>query len=158
MARHANLPRIDLPRGWPRHVESAMLHVVALGRHAMAYTRIWAVNGRIARLRLKAENDLLRQQAGVLAEEIRVDDARLRRIDPQRLPHYVATERMAILEPRDDLHAVDRPKCVSSRLMRRCHVKGIPVAVDYSDHAYPGTSFVSIGSPRLKPPLIEQTR
>jgi hypothetical protein len=25
MARHANLPRIDLPRGWPRHVKSALL-------------------------------------------------------------------------------------------------------------------------------------
>jgi hypothetical protein len=52
-----------------------MLHVIALGRYAAAYTRSWAVNGRIARGRLKAENDGLRQQVAVLTEEIRISAA-----------------------------------------------------------------------------------
>lgn len=60
MAQQANLPRIDVPRGWPRHVKSAMLNVIALAQYALTHTRGWAVNARIARVWLKAENDLLR--------------------------------------------------------------------------------------------------
>jgi hypothetical protein len=65
-----------------------MLHVIALGHYAVAYTRAWAVNGRIARVRLKAENDELRQQVALLTEEICIKDARLRRIDlpPNAVP------------------------------------------------------------------------
>ena len=100
MTQHPNLPRIELPRGWPRHVRSAMLHVIALGQYAVAYTRSWAVNGRIARVRLKARNDQLRQEVALLTEEIRIKDARMARVDPQKRPHYSPTERMAILELR----------------------------------------------------------
>ena len=38
MASRVNLPRIDLPRGWPRYVKSAMLHVIALGQYDMAHS------------------------------------------------------------------------------------------------------------------------
>ena len=51
-------------------------------------------------MRLKAENDHLRQQVELLTEEIRIKDARMKRVDPQKRPHYVPTERMAILELR----------------------------------------------------------
>ena len=81
MAEHTNLPRIGLPRGWPRHVRSAMLQVIALGQYAVAYTRSWAVNGRIARMRLKAENDQLRQEVALLTEEIRIKDTHMKRVD-----------------------------------------------------------------------------
>ena len=77
-----------------------MLHVIALGQYAVAYARSWAVNGRIARVRLKAENDHLRQQVALLTEEIRIKDARMKRVDPQKRPHYLPAERMAILELR----------------------------------------------------------
>ncbi|MCP4249283.1 MAG: transposase family protein [bacterium] len=77
-----------------------MLHVIALAQYAVAYTRGWAVNGRIGRVRLKAENDQLRQQVALLTEEIRIKDARMKRVDPPKRPHYVPTERMAILELR----------------------------------------------------------
>jgi hypothetical protein len=77
-----------------------MLHVVASAEYAVAYTRGWAIDGRIARLRLKAENDQLRQKVALLTEEIRIKDARMKRVDPQKRPHYVPTERMAILELR----------------------------------------------------------
>ena len=39
MAGKTNPPRIGLPRGWPRHVRSAMLHVISLGTYASAYRR-----------------------------------------------------------------------------------------------------------------------
>jgi putative transposase len=77
-----------------------MLSVIALAQYAAAYSRSWAINGRIARLRLKAENDQLRQEMALLTEEIRIKDARMKRVDCQKRPHYVPTERMAILELR----------------------------------------------------------
>ena len=100
MSASENTPRISLLRGWPRCVKSAMLHVIALAQYAAAYTRSWAVNSPIARLQLKAENDLLRQEVELLTEEIRIKDARMKRIDPQKRPHYAPIERMVILELR----------------------------------------------------------
>ena len=45
-----------------------MLHVISLAEYAAAYSRSWAANGRIARLRLKAENDQLRQEVALIAD------------------------------------------------------------------------------------------
>ncbi len=75
-----------------------MLHVISLAQFALAYTRGWAVNSQVARVRLKAENDRLRQQVAWLTEEIRIKDARMRLTAAQRRPHYAPTERMSILE------------------------------------------------------------
>ncbi len=77
-----------------------MLHVLSLAQYAVAYTRSWAADSRSARVRLRAENDRLRQHVALLAEEIRIKDARMKRVAAQRRPHYVPTERMAILELR----------------------------------------------------------
>jgi putative transposase len=73
---------------------------MSLAQYALAYTRSWAVNSPVARVRLKAENCQLRQQVALLTEEIRIKDARMSRIAPQRRPHYVPIERMSILELR----------------------------------------------------------
>ncbi len=75
MTKHGNPPRIQLPAGWFRHTRSAMLHVISLAQFALAYTRGWAVNSQVARVRLKTENDRLRQQAAWLTEEIRTSCA-----------------------------------------------------------------------------------
>ncbi len=75
-----------------------MLHVISLAQFALAYTRGWAVNSQVARVRLKAENDRLRQQAARLTAEIRIKDARMRRIPALARPHYFPTDRMSILE------------------------------------------------------------
>ena len=100
MSKDPDPTRIELPRGWPRRVKSAVLHVIALAQYAMTCTRGWAIDSPIARLRLKAENDRLRQEVALLMEEIRIKDARMKRVEPQKRPHYVPTERMAILEIR----------------------------------------------------------
>ncbi len=98
--KRKNGRRIHLPRGWAERVKSAMLNVIALAQYAVAYTRSWAVDSPIARQRLKAENDQLRQEVALLTEEIRIKDARMKRVDPQKRPHYMPTERMMILELR----------------------------------------------------------
>ena len=100
MAKHTNPPGIHLPRGWPRHVKSAILHVIAFAQYAAAYSRSWAINGRIAHVQLKADNDEFRQQVAMLTEGIRIKDTRTKRLAPQKRPHYVPTERFAILELR----------------------------------------------------------
>ena len=69
MAKPTNPLRVDLPSSWPQHVKSALLHVIALAQYAVAYTRSWAIDARIARIRLKAQNDQLRQEVALLTEE-----------------------------------------------------------------------------------------
>ncbi len=86
MTNSRNPPRITLPRGWPGRVKSAMLHVISLAQYATAFTRSWAVNSPIARVRLKAENDRLRQHVALLTEEIRIKDARMKSIAPHKRP------------------------------------------------------------------------
>ena len=93
-------PQISLPKSWPKHVRSALLHVIALAQYATTYTRSWAVDGMNARMRLKAENDRLLEQLAQQREETRIKDARMARINPHRRPYYPPTERMAILELR----------------------------------------------------------
>ena len=73
---------------------------VSSREEAAAYTRGWAVNSQVARVRLKAQNDQLTQHVALLTEEIRIKDARMIRIAPQKRPHYVPAERMSILELR----------------------------------------------------------
>ena len=70
MTKHGNAPEIPLPRAWPRRVKSAMLHAISLAQFALAYTRGWAANSQVARVRLKAANDQLRQHVALLTEEI----------------------------------------------------------------------------------------
>ncbi len=93
-------PRIPLPRGWPRRVRSAVIHTISLAHFSLTATRSWAANNWNARIRLKAQNNRLRQEIALLGEEMRLKDARMLRMPAQRRPHYPPTERLAILELR----------------------------------------------------------
>ena len=91
-------PVIPLPRAWPSHVKSSVLHVISLAQFTIAYTRGWAVDSVNTRVRLKAERDRALQDNALLREEIRIKDVRMARIEPHQRPLYPPTERMAILE------------------------------------------------------------
>lgn len=52
---------LPLPRRWPKRVRSAVLHAISLARVSLTCARGWAANNRNARVRLKAENNRLRQ-------------------------------------------------------------------------------------------------
>jgi hypothetical protein len=71
-----NPPRIPLPKSWSKHVRSAVLQVISRAQYAAVYTRARAADSVNTRVRLKAENDRLRQQMTLLREEIRIKDAR----------------------------------------------------------------------------------
>ena len=93
-------PRIPLPKQWPSRVRSGVLHAISLAHFSLTYTRSWAANTWNARIRLKQENDRLRQELALLHEEMRIKDARMLRIPAQRRPHYPPIERLSILELR----------------------------------------------------------
>jgi len=92
--------RIPLPKDWPRCIRSAVIHTISLAQFSLTHTRSWAANSWNARIRLKQENDRLRQEVVILIEEMRIKDARMLRIPAQRRPHYPPIERLAILQLR----------------------------------------------------------
>ena len=93
-------PTIPLPKRWPSQVRSGVLHAISLAHLTLTFTRSWAANSLNARIRLKQDNDRLRQELAMLREEMRIKDSRMLRISAQRRPHYPAAERLAILELR----------------------------------------------------------
>jgi putative transposase len=91
---------VALPKGWPKHVRTSILHVISLAYFALIYTRSWAANSSIERVRLRGELDEANQEIALLKEELRIKDARMEKIEPKTRPHYPPTERLAILELR----------------------------------------------------------
>ncbi len=91
---------LPLPRGWPRHVRSAVVQAISLAGASMAATRGWAVDSMNTSLRRRAEVDHLEQEVRLLREEMRIKDTRMQHVDVQKRPHYPPTERLAILELR----------------------------------------------------------
>ena len=73
MAGSTPPPRIPLPRGWPRRVRSAVIHAISLAQFSLTHTRSWAANNWNARIRLKQENDRLRQEVALVQEELRIN-------------------------------------------------------------------------------------
>lgn len=67
---------------------------------AFAIARTRAENHSDEVIRLRARVGSQGREIGLLFEELRIKDARMERIDPQRRPHYPPTERLAILELR----------------------------------------------------------
>ena len=98
--RDGSSPRLTLPKHWPQSVQAAIIHVVSLAQYALAYSRSWAADNGNGRVRLAAKADHLQQDAALTREEIRIKDARMARIPPAQRPHYLPTERLAILELR----------------------------------------------------------
>jgi transposase-like protein len=89
-----------LPKHWPRHARSAILHTISMARVAVTAARAHAEHHWSERIRLRARVDVLEARLAHQVEELRIKDARMDRIDPQRRPHYPPAERLAILELR----------------------------------------------------------
>ncbi len=96
----ARIHSLPLPRDWPRRVRAAIVQAVSLARASLALTHGWASESLNAELRRQADEDRLRQEVQLLSEEIRIKDARMEQLEPQRRPHYPPTERLAALQLR----------------------------------------------------------
>jgi len=91
-------PQVALPKAWPAFVKSALLQAISLAHFAIIQARGWAANSLNARVRLAAQLERAKAEISLLREEIRLKDARMRAVPASRRPHYLPTERMAILE------------------------------------------------------------
>ncbi len=60
-------PRIPLPKGWPSHVKSGVLHIISLAHFSTTHARGWAAKSVSARVRIAAEKDRA-EQTGLLAK------------------------------------------------------------------------------------------
>lgn len=112
-----------LPKGLPRRVRSALLHAISLARVTLIAVRAQTTFKHPSRSR----RERLQQEISLLREEIRLKDARMNRIPAPRRPHYLPTERLAILEMRaarewSQAQAADRmlitPATISSWMSR----------------------------------------
>ena len=66
-ALHLN-PKIHLPSGWPAAAQQAVIHVIALAHYALVYSRSWAADSKLARVRLQAKVDKLECKIASLQE------------------------------------------------------------------------------------------
>ena len=89
---------IPLPKDWPEHARSAILHVIALAHLAIIGARGRASKATETREQLRGKLDSARAEIAMLMEELRIKDARMAHLEPRRRPHYRRTDRMAILE------------------------------------------------------------
>ena len=89
-----------LPKFWPRHVRSAVVHAVSMARTAFVVAHAHAEHHAHPRARLQARHDRLEREVALFTEELRIKDARMEKLTAQRRPHYPPAERLAILELR----------------------------------------------------------
>ncbi len=92
-----DLGTLPLPKGWAQNVRHAVLNIIGIVRIAMLAGREFLIEeGHI----LQARIHRLETEVAVLREELRINGARMRRIDPHRRLQFSPVERMAILELR----------------------------------------------------------
>jgi transposase InsO family protein len=91
---------IPLPKAWPKHARSAIVHVIAMARTAIVYARAKAASMPVPGALLRAKLDNARAEIALLREELRIKDARMAALEPRRRPYYRPTERMSIVELR----------------------------------------------------------
>lgn len=100
MPQSTNLEDIPLPKNWPQPINTAVIHTISLAHTAIIWSRSWAADSRLQRVKLSGELERARNEIFLLNEEIRIKDARMAKIASRHRPFYPATERMAILELR----------------------------------------------------------
>ena len=88
MTQDNDLDDIPLPRGWPEHARSAILHVIALAHAAIIGARGRTSRSEDSRDHLRGKLDNARAEIALLTEELRIKDARMAHLEPRRRPHY----------------------------------------------------------------------
>ncbi len=92
----AKRPSIRLPRQWPKHIKSGVLHAISLASVILVYARANAAGGR----RLTTKLEQAETEIALLREEISIKDGRWERSWSRRRPHYTPIQRMRLLQLR----------------------------------------------------------
>ena len=87
---------IRLPRQWPKHVRSGVLHAISLASVVLTYARGHATGRR----RLITQLEQAEAEIALLREELSIKDGRWERSRSRRRPHYTPTQRMRLLQLR----------------------------------------------------------
>ncbi len=94
------MPKLPIPSGWNKRVQSGILQAISLGRHCFVSIVARMANSPNAVDRVVARNERLQNEVESLREELRLKDARMARVPTHRRPHYSPTERLSILQLR----------------------------------------------------------
>jgi len=97
-ARSPTTDALPLPRDWPEGVRSSFVCAVGLAHSVITFARSWALNSRLARVRLAAECDRIRSEVTLLNAELELLRARFGRVPARNRPHFSPPERLAVLE------------------------------------------------------------
>lgn len=89
---------VSLPRGWTKHVKSAVLHAIALATTALMVARGHASRSRSSRQCLAAELDRANTEVALLKEELAIKDARWSRLPSRRRPYYTSPIRTLFIK------------------------------------------------------------
>ena len=89
-------PPIRLPKHWPRHVRSGVLHAISLASIVLAFAR----GHGAGRSRLRSQLEQATSEIALLREELLIKGGRWERSRSKRRPHYSAVQRMRILQLR----------------------------------------------------------
>lgn len=89
---------IPLPKDWPQHIKLAVIHSVALAHRAITYSRSFAIDSSIERVRLAGELDRVRNENALLQEELRIKDARMAILPPRKRSHSTRPETISSIE------------------------------------------------------------
>ena len=83
MSKFSAFQGVPLPKDWPEYVKLAVIHSIALAHKAITYSRSFAIDSSIERVRLAAQLDRAQGDIALLREEIRIKDARMGTILPR---------------------------------------------------------------------------
>jgi transposase InsO family protein len=86
-----------LPRGWPNHIKSSLLHAISLAAMALTVARSRVVTSRCD---LQVKLDQASTEIALLKEELAIKDGRWSRLPSRRRPHFTSIQRMRILQVR----------------------------------------------------------
>ncbi len=94
-------PKVPLPKGWSKHIQLAILHVVALARVAITAARGRVEKNGSSTERQRAELDAAHEENARLREELRLKDLRMGRVPSRRRPRRSRVSRRGfwILSP-----------------------------------------------------------
>ncbi len=89
---------IPLPKGWPKHVTSAVVCATALARAVVTHVRGCALNSPIECVRMRAEAERVTTLAAQQVEELFLLRTRFERVPPKSRPHFSPPERLRVLQ------------------------------------------------------------
>jgi DNA-binding transcriptional regulator YiaG len=96
--RTSDATTLPLPENWPENIHDAVRCAAHLAHWSIIECRSWCANATIPRVRAEARAERAEHALATESAIRRLNRSRLERVPARHRPHYVATERMEILQ------------------------------------------------------------